>query len=168
MKFRLAVLLFLSLPPGAVAQEAARCPAPVAGAIAIAGDVSKPFVLTSAVLAELPRAEIRAEGHGTPAATYSGVPLRALLSRAGVVEGAGIRGRAAAQVIVVEAGDGYRASFALAETDTAFTNRPILVADKMDGKPLTAEYGPFQIIVGQEKRHARWVRQVTCIRVVQM
>jgi hypothetical protein len=131
--------------------------------------VPRPFTLTAADFAQLARAEVKTEGgHGSPLATFSGVPLRAVLTRGGVAEGSAIRGKLAANAIVVEALDAYRATFALAESDTAFTNRVILLADRIDGKPLTAEYGPYQIIVPGEKRHARWVRQVSCIRLVEM
>ena len=70
--------------------------------------------------------------------------------------------------MVAEAADGYRAVFTVAESDSAFVNQTIVVADRMDGKPLDAEYGPYQIIVPAEKRHARWIRQLTCLRVVQL
>jgi DMSO/TMAO reductase YedYZ molybdopterin-dependent catalytic subunit len=151
----------------AAAQSAVQCPAAAAGVVHVVG-VPKPYTLTAADLAQWARAEVRTEGHGSPPATYAGVPLRAVLTRAGVAEGPAIRGKLVGTAIVVEALDAYRATFALAETDTAFTNRVILLADKVDGKPLTPEYGPYQLIVPGEKRHARWVRQVTCIRMVEM
>jgi hypothetical protein len=33
------------------------------------------------------------------------------------------------------------------------------------GQPLDARVGPFQIVVPGEKKHARWVRQVTGLRI---
>ncbi len=57
--------------------------------------------------------------------------------------------------------DGYRAVFALPELDPAYTDKIILLADKRDGKPMDAKEGPLRIVVPDEKRHARWVRQVT-------
>ena len=66
---------------------------------------------------------------------------------------------------IVEASDGYRAGFALAELDPAFTDRVILLADHRDGKALAAKEGPLQIIVPGEKKHARWVRQVIRLKV---
>ena len=46
-----------------------------------------------------------------------------------------------------------------------FTDRVILLADRRDGKPLSAREGPFQVIVPGEKKHARWVRQVIRLKV---
>jgi hypothetical protein len=67
--------------------------------------------------------------------------------------------------VIVEAADGYQALFALPELDPAFTDRVILLADHRDGQPLDARTGPFQIVVPGEKKHARWVRQVTGLRI---
>ena len=76
-----------------------------------------------------------------------------------------LRGPAIALYVVVEAADGYRAVYALAELDSAFTDRVILLADRRDGRPLSAREGPLQVIVPGEKKHARWVRQVIRLRV---
>ena len=51
-------------------------------------------------------------------------------------------------------------------TDPAFTSSQAILADKWDGKPLSAKEGPFRIVVPSDKRPARWVRQVTALRVV--
>jgi len=67
--------------------------------------------------------------------------------------------------VVATASDGYRAVFALAEFDPGFTDQVILLADKRDGKSLSAREGPLRIIVPSEKRHARWVREVSSLTV---
>ncbi len=56
--------------------------------------------------------------------------------------------------------DGYRAVYALAELDAAFTEAVVLLADRRDGQPLSSEEGPFRLVLPHEKRAARWVRQV--------
>ena len=67
--------------------------------------------------------------------------------------------------VVIEAVDGYRVVFSLAELDPALTDRIILVADSKDGQPLPSREGPFRIIVPGEKIPARWVRQVKTVTV---
>ena len=62
--------------------------------------------------------------------------------------------------LLVEAADGYRVIFALPELDPAFTERVVLLADHRDGQPLSTAEGPLRLVVPDEKRHARWVRQV--------
>ena len=69
-------------------------------------------------------------------------------------------------MLLVEAADGYKAVFALAELDPAFAVRDIILADKRDGKPLGAKEGPFRIVAPGDKRGARWVRQVTALRLI--
>jgi hypothetical protein len=44
----------------------------------------------------------------------------------------------------------------------------VLLADKRDGQPLPQANGPYQIIVPQEKRPTRWVRQVTALQIVEV
>lgn len=51
----------------------------------------------------------------------------------------------------------------LAEFDPAFGASGAILADSRDGKPLDAHEGPFRIVVPEEKRQGRWVRQVTGI-----
>jgi|GEM_PF-6478356 len=45
------------------------------------------------------------------------------------------------------------------------TSKTIKLADKRDGKPLDAKQGPWQIVATGELKHARWVRQVTALKV---
>ena len=69
--------------------------------------------------------------------------------------------------VIVEASDGYHAVFALPEFDPDFTDRVIILADRRDGRALPSPEGPFRVIVEGEKRHARWVREVTNLDVEQ-
>jgi len=96
----------------------------------------------------------------------SGVSLADVLRLVDVPHGDSLRGPALATYVVIEAGDGYRALFALAELDAGFTDKVVLLADRKDGAALSAKDGPFQLIVPDEKRPARWVRQVKRIRLV--
>jgi hypothetical protein len=66
---------------------------------------------------------------------------------------------------LIEAADGYRAVFALAEVDPSMTDQIVLVADRRDGKPLEDSLGPYRLIVPRDKLHSRWVRQVAKISV---
>ena len=88
-----------------------------------------------------------------------------VLKLAGIKFGEELRGKSLALFLIVDAADGYRAVFALPELDHAYTERVILLADRRDGKPLASSEWPLRIIVPDEKRHARWVRQVTALSV---
>lgn len=68
--------------------------------------------------------------------------------------------------LLVEAADNYHAVFSLPELDDTYTDKVVILADMQDGKPLDAKNGPWQIVVPDEKKHARWVRQVTALKVI--
>jgi hypothetical protein len=41
----------------------------------------------------------------------------------------------------------------------------LLLADQRDGKPLSEKEGPLRLVVPDEKREGRWVRQVISLKV---
>ncbi|MBC7911231.1 MAG: molybdopterin-dependent oxidoreductase [Pyrinomonadaceae bacterium] len=126
----------------------------------ISGEIERPLKLTAADLAKLPRRTVNAKDHDGKETTFEGVELGEVLKLAGVKFGEEMRGKSLALFLVVEAADNYRAVFALPELDHGFTDRVILLADKRDGKALAAAEGPLRIVVPDEKRQGRWVRQV--------
>jgi hypothetical protein len=89
-----------------------------------------------------------------------------LLHRAGLPQGEEVRGPMLARYILVSAHDGYRALFSLPELDPAFTDSRALLADKVDGQPLSAHDGPLRLVLPAEKREARWVRMVERIEIL--
>ena len=121
--------------------------------------------LTPEQIAELPHVTINTNDHDKPA-TFEGVPMSGILSAAGISLGDTLRGPVLAKAVLVEAADGYKVVFALAEFDLAFDSRQIILADKRDGKPLDGKEGPFRIVAPGDKRPARWIRQVISMKVV--
>src|SRR5688572_29746015 len=101
-------------------------------------------------------------------AEFQGVALRDVLIKAGIPLGDALRGAALARVVIASAPDGYRVVYAIAELDAAFTEQVVLVADRRDGRPLLPDTGPLQIVVPNDKRPARWIRQVNKIEVRQL
>jgi hypothetical protein len=77
-----------------------------------------------------------------------------------------MRGKRLASYLLVEAADGYRVVIALPELDPAFTGKQIVLAFLKDGRPLDDKEGPYRIVIPDEKRMARWVRQVTRLKIV--
>jgi DMSO/TMAO reductase YedYZ molybdopterin-dependent catalytic subunit len=150
-----AVCLCLLLTPVASAQTTP------AISLSVSGEVEKPLKLTAADLAKLPHRSVRAKGHDGKEAEFEGVPVVEVLKLAGVKFGDDLRGKNLALYLLVETADGYRAVFALPELDPAYTDKLILLADKREGNPLDDKEGPLRIVIPDEKRQARWVRQVT-------
>lgn len=124
----------------------------------------KALKMKAADLAKLTRKEVRAKDHDGVEATYSGYELRDIIAPAGARLGKDLKGAMIAQYLVVEAADGYHAVYSLTELDPDFTDKVVILADLRDGKPLE-KIGPWQVIATGEKKHARWVRQVTALKV---
>jgi DMSO/TMAO reductase YedYZ molybdopterin-dependent catalytic subunit len=133
----------------------------------VGGQVPAPAEWTGSDWARLPRAEVHVNDRRGREVTYNGVSLCNVLRAAGVKLGeAAMPSReAVTSYVVVDAADGYRAVFALAELDPAQTDRVILLADRKDGQPLTAAEGPLRVVVPGEKLPARWVRQVKAVSI---
>ena len=123
-------------------------------------------VLSVSDLSKLPQQTVKVVDHGTPA-TFEGVLLTDVLAKVDLPLGEKFHGTGASYYMVVEARDGYRAVFAWAELDSGFMDKSVYVATKRDGKPLSEKDGPFQLVAPGEKRAARWVRQVTALKIRQ-
>ncbi len=155
----LRVCLAISISTGLILTATGQTPQPGIS-LGVTGEVERPLKLTAGDLNKLPRRSVRAKDHGGKESEFEGAPLDEVLKLAGVKFGEGLRGKNLELYLVVEASDGYRAVFALPELDPAYTEKIVLLVDKRDGKPLTGQEGPLRIVVPDEKRHARWVRQV--------
>jgi hypothetical protein len=93
------------------------------------------------------------------------VAVATVLQEAGVTLGKELRGPRLANCLLVEAADGYRVAFSLAEIDPEISEGVVLLADHKDGKQLDAKEGPYRLVVPRDKRHSRWVRQVIRLSV---
>jgi len=73
-----------------------------------------------------------------------------------------------ANYVIAEAEGGYRVVFSLAELDSGILESEVIVADTIDGAPLSAQQGPFRLVAPHEKRPARWVRMLKSITVMRV
>ncbi len=135
--------------------------------LAIQTESGKPTVLGRADIEALPHVKVTTGASGL-SATFEGVLLRAVLEKAGVGFGESLRGNRLAFCLLVEAADGYRVVIALPEIDPAFTDKQVVLAFSKDGKPLDDKEGPYRLVIPDEKRMARWVRQVTALKIVEV
>jgi DMSO/TMAO reductase YedYZ molybdopterin-dependent catalytic subunit len=134
--------------------------------LSIGGEVERPRKLAAADLATLPRKTVEVKLHDGSMAKFEGVALIDVLQLAGVKFGGNIRGARLATYLLVEAADGYRVVFALPELDPAFSDKQVVLADRRDGKVMTAPEGPLRLVVPDERRQARWVRRVTALKII--
>jgi DMSO/TMAO reductase YedYZ molybdopterin-dependent catalytic subunit len=135
-------------------------------AFTVEGEVQRTLKLSIDELAKLKNSEVKSKDRDGKEHVYKGVMLAAILDSAGVTLGKDLRGENLAKYIVVKATDGYEIIFSLPEIDSEFTENVVLLAYQVDGKPLAANEGPFRLVVPKDKKHARWIRQVSSIKVM--
>lgn len=126
-----------------------------------------PYVvpLDHATLAKLPRESVKASAHGQDL-DCEGVSLAGLLRATGAMPADPLRGSQLARYLLATARDGYRAVYSLAELDPSLSDRRVLLVDRCDGKPLSADDGPLRLIAPGDARPSRWVRQLKSLTVV--
>lgn len=156
------VLLVISFAITAAAQTAAKSES----VLRVEVENGQTLDLKAADLAKFTRRQIKAKAHDGKESVYSGYNLSDILLSAAAKIGTGeMRGKELAAYLLVEAADGYKATFAIAEIAPEFTDKVVLLADTRDGKPLDTKDGAWQIIVPDEKKHGRWVRQVIALKI---
>jgi hypothetical protein len=121
-------------------------------------------LLSSAEIAVLPRDSVKARIHDGSERWYAGPSLLSVLRRAGARVDT-VRGPALRQVVIADASDGYRVVFSLAELAAGIGNRLVLLIDRIDGKPIPDEEGPWRLLVPADDHPTRWARQVVAIRL---
>ena len=132
----------------------------------VSGEVTTPLTITAADLHQFPQTTVIRKDKDGNDHTYSGVLLSDILKKAGATMGAELKGKNLTKYLLIEASDNYHVVFALAELDKNFTDRMIILTDQIDGKPLPSSDGPFRVIVQDEKKPARCIRQVISMKVV--
>jgi len=103
--------------------------------------------------------------HTSADETYSGVRLADILGPLKVPVGDGLRGEALAICFIATGSDGYKVALSIAELDPAFHPGEVIVADALNGKPLAPDIGPFRLVVTEDKRPARAVRNLVSIEL---
>ena len=151
---------------GSMAMQSAAAAPAKADVLTITAAPGQRAVFTPETFRDLPHQTVTIFDHHTNAnETYSGVPLMDLLAKLGVPNGKNLMGKALAQYVVATGSDGYKSVVALGEVDPEFHPGQVLVCDAMDGKPLGAKAGPFRLVVTEDKRPARSVRNLVSIEV---
>ena len=137
----------------------------LAQTVKVTGEVTTPLILDATTLSQYTQTAVVRKDKDGKDHTYIGVTLLDILKKAGVTMEEALKGKNLTKYLLVEASDNYQVVFALAELDKGYTDRAIILAGTVDGKPLPAGEGPFRIIVQNEKKPARCVRQVVALKV---
>jgi len=136
--------------------------------LSIRGLDGKSTTLTPEDIAAMPHKSVSVFNHHSKAnETYSGVPLADLLGKVGVPLGESVRGKLFLTGVIAEGTDHYGVLYSLAEIDPSIHAGDVIVADSVDGRKLGSD-GAFKIVSTEEKRPARWVRNLTSISVMEV
>lgn len=166
MKKHCFIILFalcgLMIKPTAIYAQAA----PKQVSVKISGEVITPLIINEANFKTYTQTTVIRKDKDGKDHTYGGVILADILAKAGVTLGKALMGENLTKYVLVEASDGYQVIFALPELDKDYADRTIILASQVDGQPLAPGDGPFRIIVQNEKKPARCIKQVTAIKVM--
>lgn len=154
---RIALVFLLALAGSVQAQTASQT-------VALTGLAGQQATISTAELDALPRVTLEVTQHEAKH-TYEGALLADVLTKVQAPSGKAMHGADLADVVLVQAKDGYKVVLDLAGTDAVTRKDRVILADKMDGAALTEKQGPFQLIVEGDLRPARSARMVTAITV---
>ena len=146
----------------ATADKAASLRQASTASVTVTGEAGNSRGFDQVALATLPQHRVHAEAHGK-AVDCVGPNLIDLMTTVGAPSGEALRGRGLSLYARVTAADGYRVVFALAELDPAMRKDVPIITAVCEGRALDAKEGPFRLVVPEDNRPARWVRQVTAI-----
>ena len=136
--------------------------------LTIRGLDGKSITITAENLAAMPHKTVSVYNEHTKAnEKYSGVLLADLLAKANVPLGEKVRGKLFMTAVIAEGTDKYSVLYALAEVDPSIHTGDVIVADSVDGQKLGKD-GVFKIVSTEEKRPARWVRNLAEISVIEV
>jgi hypothetical protein len=122
-------------------------------------------VWTKADIEKLPRSNLSVKEKDGTITMFEGVALHEILRASGVEFSDKLHGKALRRYVSAKAADKYVAVYAFAEVDTAFSVHNIVLAYRRDGKHLTEEEGAYRMVVPNDKRFGRWIRQVQSLSV---
>src|SRR5450432_2520182 len=135
--------------------------------VTVGGDVEKTLQLDPETIKKMNHVTVKGISHADHKEhRYSGIPLSEIIRESGAIPGNQLRGKYLAKYVLIKGIDGYLAVIALPEIDTAFTDKVIILADEEDGKALSPDVGPYQIVVPGDKKPARGVWHVVSINIL--
>ena len=156
---RILFAWFLLIIP-ALAQEAP--PAVPSTSVKLDGAVKTAATYSMADLAALPSAGVTLtiQGHDAASGSRKGVPLMALIDKAGTVEENG-HGAYLQHVIIARGTDGYGVAIAIGEIEPKFEGKQAIVAYQRDGAALPS----LRLIIPGDAHAGRDVRDLSELTV---
>jgi hypothetical protein len=96
----------------------------------------------------------------------TGIPLISLLREAAPKTETSPKHYDLTFLVIIEAHDGYRVFFSLAELLPACGNAQAYLISEVDGKPLSANEAPFRLVVTSDRGHDRNIYGIASVTLV--
>lgn len=96
---------------------------------------------------------------------YSGVQLLDVLIRAGALASLDVGLMSRSGYVLAKGNSGAGCVIALSEIDPSTSGAAVIVADSLNGQPLSDKLGPLRLILTNDKRRARSVDILNSIRI---
>jgi hypothetical protein len=166
---RSLVLAFgLALPFTAVAQMAPGMDMKKAAPsteLVLTGLSGKTKTLSPAEFKALPHISVKVHNaHADKDESYSGVPVRDLLAMVEPAKAEGPKVSGNMTLVIAGATDNFRVAITLCDTNPECRNGQAIVADMEDGDAIHAD-GAFKLILTEDKKPARWARNLSSLTV---
>ncbi len=146
--------------------EAMHHAAPVAStSLTVTGLDGKTQTYSFEDLRSMPHLTVKVHNaHSNADETYAGVPVSALAKRAEPTLVSGDKGKIKPLMLALVFGgtDNYHVALTMCDVDPSCHNGMVIVADQQDGKTIGTD-GAFKLIVTEDKKPQRWVRNLNSI-----
>ena len=162
-----ALALGLLLPCSALGQMAGMDMKKAAPSteLTLTGIAGKTKTLTPAEFKALPHVTVNVHNaHSGKDESYSGVAIRDLLAMVEPAKGEGPKVSGNMVVIVAGATDNFHVAITLCDTNPECRNGQAIVADTEGGQAIDAD-GAFKMILTEDKKPARWARNLSSLSV---
>jgi len=121
--------------------------------------------LTPAEFKALPHVTVNVHNsHTNKDESYSGVAVKDLLAMVAPASGTGPKVSSNMTLVIAGATDNFHVAITLCDTNSECRNGQSIVADALDGSPLTSD-GAFKLVLTEDKRPARWARNLSSLTV---
>jgi hypothetical protein len=135
---------------------------PASTQFSLDGLVMTPASYDRAALASFPQSTLTVGG-----ATYTGVSLWTLLSKASIITHPEIKNDVLREAVVATASDGYKVIISLGEIDPDFGNQPCLIATQQNGADF-ASGGFARLVFPNDVKKGRWVVHLTSLKIAEI
>jgi hypothetical protein len=161
----LASLLLVPSVSGIAQMDSHKPAAKPSTSLTVTGITGTAKTLSPAEFKVLPHITVNVHNpHANKDESYSGVAVKDLLTMVAPAKSEGPKVSSNMTLIIAGATDGFQVAITLCDTNPECRNGQSIVADTLDGAPLTTD-GAFKLVLSEDKKPARWARNLQSLTV---